>query len=132
MPTPESIVLSKCKDMLKRLEICGWIRHWDRISVGLHMNMQGYMQQHGKKGSPDLLAFIPVDNLMWIMFFEVKRSEGGIQSVAQKEFENKFIGFSNAIYAIITDAKQIKDIIKEARLNSVTINDLGDLPEDIG
>ena len=32
------------------------------------MNMQGYLQRHGKDGSPDLIAFVPVDRTMWIMF----------------------------------------------------------------
>ncbi len=104
--------------MLKGLEICGWVRHWDRTSVGLHMNMQGYMQKHGRNGNPDIQAFVPVDKVMWVMFFEVKRPVGGIQSPDQKTFEAKFQGFDNVIYAIITDSKQIKQLIIEARKTS--------------
>lgn len=134
MTTPEGLVLSKCKDMLKRLEIMGWVRHWDRTSVGLHMNMQGYMQRHGRNGTPDLQAFVPVDETMWVMFFEVKRPDGGMQSDAQKEFENKFVGFHNIIYQIITDAKQIKDSVHNARIKSKNYGKIEDwvLPESIG
>lgn len=126
MSTPESIVLNKCKDMLKKLECMGWVRHWDRLSVGLHMNMQGYMQQHGKKGSSDLISFVPLDETMYVIFFEVKRKEGGVQSISQKEFENKFIGFDNVIYQIITDAKQIKFTVENIRKKSTNYGKLDD------
>ena len=135
METPESIVLSKCKDMLKRLEYAGHVRHWDRLNVGLHMNMQGYLQRHGKDGSPDLIAFVPVDRTMWIMFFEVKRADGkGIQSESQKQFEDKFVCFDNCRYLIVTDAKQIKQAVENARKTSPNYGKIPDgvLPEFIG
>lgn len=116
--TPEGQVLSQCKDMLKRLEIMGWVKHWERMSVGMSMNMQGYRQMTGRVGSADLWAFVPVDEILHIMFFEVKREDGGIQSPAQIEFEHKFIGFHNVIYQIITDPKQIKVTVDNARKKS--------------
>lgn len=133
MPTPESLVLSKCKDLLKKLEIMGWIIHWERLNVGLHMNMQGYMQRHGREGSPDLIAFVPVDQTMWIMLFEVKRPDGGVQSKVQKEFEIKFTGFINTVYQIITDPKQIKITVENARKQSLTYGKIEEweLPIDI-
>lgn len=114
--TPEGLVLAKCKDMLKRLEIMGWVRYWNRMEVGIHYNMQGYIQKHGRKGDPDIICFVPVDETLHIMFFEVKREDGtGIQSQFQQDFENKFVGFHNVIYQIITDAKQIKITVENAR-----------------
>lgn len=134
MSTPESIVLTKCKDLLKKLEIMGWVKHWDRLSVGLHMNMQGYMQKHGRVGSPDLIAFVPVDNIMHTIFFEVKRGDGtGKQSLEQQEFENKFLGFHNVIYQIVTDHKQIKLTVENTRRKSINYGKIEEweLPRDI-
>ena len=117
--TPEGIVLDKCKIMLKRLELMGWIRYWNRMEVGIHYNMQGYIQKHGRKGDPDLFAFVPVDNTLWTMFFEVKREDGtGIQSTSQKDFESKFVGFHNCQYLIVTNVKQIKLAVENARRTS--------------
>lgn len=113
----------------------GWVNYWNRMEVGIHYNMSGYIQKHGKKGDPDLFAFVPVDHILWTMFFEVKREDGkGIQSQSQKDFENKFVGFDNVRYEIITDAKQIKTIVKEARMTSVNYGKLNEseLPEEIG
>lgn len=132
--TPEGAVLTKCKDMLKRLEMMGWVRYWNRMEVGIHYNMQGFLQKHGRKGDPDLITFVPVDNIMWTMFFEVKRPDGGIQSQSQQDFENKFLGFHNVIYEIITDAKQIKLTIENARRKSKTYGKIEEweLPENVG
>lgn len=128
MTTPESLVLSKCKDILKILETMGWVRYWNRMEVGIHYNMQGYINKHGRKGDPDLFAFVPVDQTMWTMFFEVKREDGkGIQSDSQKEFESKFLGFNNVIYSIITDSKQIKKIVEDARKTSPSYGKLSEL-----
>lgn len=130
--TPEGLVLSKCKDMLKSLETMGWIIHWDRISVGLHMNMQGYLQKHGRNGSPDLMAFVKCDEICHILLLEVK-SETGKQSEVQKDFENKFLGLQNVIYALITDASQIKTMVHNIRIKSKTYGKLEswELPESI-
>lgn len=128
MTTPEGLVLSKCKDMLKGLETMGWIRYWNRLEVGIHYNMQGYINKHGRKGDPDLFAFVPVDQTMWTMFFEVKREDGkGVQSPHQKDFENKFLGFNNVRYSIITDAKKIKKIVEEVRKTSPNYGKLSEL-----
>lgn len=123
--TPEGQVLSKCKDMLKKLEMMGWVKHWDRISVGLHMNMQGYFQKHGKAGSPDLMAFVQCDEICHVLFLEVK-SDVGKQSDIQKEFENKWIGLHNVIYTIITDHKQIKELVHNIRIKSKTYGKLAE------
>lgn len=89
------------------------------MEVGIHYNMQGYIQKHGRKGDPDLFAFVPVDNTLWTMFFEVKREDGtGIQSPSQQDFEKKFVGFHNCQYLIVTDAKQIKLTVENARRKS--------------
>lgn len=132
--TPEGAILNKCKEMLKRLEFMGWVTHWDRLNVGLHMNMQGYLNKHGRVGSPDLLVFVPVDEIMYTMFFEVKREDGtGKQSLEQQEFENKFLGFHNVKYEIITDHKQIKLTIENARRKSINYGKIEDweLPKDL-
>ena len=119
MPTPESIVLSKCKDMLKRLETMGLVRYWNRLEVGIHYNMQGYIQKHGRKGDPDLFAFVECDNICHVLFLEVKREDGtGIQSESQQQFENRWIGLHNVGYHIITDAKQIKQLVNNIRRKS--------------
>lgn len=133
--TPEGLVLNKCKDMLKRLEFMGWINYWNRMEVGIHYNMQGYIQRHGKVGDPDLIAFVPVDKTLWTMFFEVKRADGkGIQSAQQKAFEDKFRGLDNVRYEIITDAKQIKYTVESARKTGVDYGKIPDgiLPDRIG
>lgn len=134
LSTPEGIVLSKCKDILKKLEVMGWICYWNRMEVGIHYNMQGYIQKHGRKGDPDLFAFVPVDNTVYVMFFEVKREDGkGIQSPSQQEFENKWIGLHNVSYTIITEAKQIKELVSNIRRKSKTYGKLEDweLPIDL-
>jgi hypothetical protein len=105
------------------------------MEVGIHYNMQGYLQKHGRKGDPDLFAFVPVDDVMHVMFFEVKRDDGkGIQSTSQKEFENKFLGLSNVVYEIVTDAKQIKVTVENARRKSPNYGKIEDweLPENVG
>ena len=133
--TPESIVLDKCKIMLKKLEILGWVIYWNRMEVGIHYNMQGYIQKHGRKGDPDLFAFVPVDNTIWTMFFEVKREDGkGIQSESQKKFEKLWTGFSNVKYIIVTDAIQIKQTVENARKTSLNYGKIphGILPDKIG
>jgi hypothetical protein len=113
--TPEGLVLENCKRMLKTLELQGKVVYWNRLNVGLSINMSGYFQRQGRSGDPDIMAYVPVDRTMWVMFFEVKRPDGGIQSASQKEFEGKFKGFSNVIYAIITDEKQIKYLIHKVK-----------------
>ncbi len=114
--TPEGKVLQDCIKLLKKLEIMGWVVHFERMNVGLSINMAGYLQRQGKSGTSDLIAFVPVDKIMWTMFFEVKREDGkGIQSTSQKEFESKFQGFSNVTYQIITDAKQIEYLIHKVK-----------------
>lgn len=133
MPTPESIVLSKCKDMLKKLEIMGWVNYWNRMEVGIHYNMQGYLQKHGRKGDPDLFAFVPVDNVVHVLFLEVKREDGkGIQSSSQQEFESRWVGMHNVQYVIVTDHKKIKQIVDNVRRKSVNYGKLEDweLPID--
>lgn len=134
MSTPEGIVLSKCKDMLKKLEFMGWICHYERMNVGMSMNMQGYRQMTGRVGSADLWVFVPVDETIWVMFFEVKREEGGIQSQVQKDFENKFLRFHNVVYQIITDAKQIKLAVENVRRKSNNYGKIEEweLPKNIG
>lgn len=133
MSTPEGIVLSKCKDMLKRLESIGWVKHWERMNVGMSMNMQGYRQMSGRVGSADLWAFVSCDNQCHVLFLEVK-SEVGKQSEVQKEFDNKWIGLHNVVYAIITDAKQIKVMVENIRRKSLTYGKIEEweLPLDIG
>lgn len=121
--------------MLKKLEIMGWICYWNRMEVGIHYNMQGFIQKHGRKGDPDLFCFVPVDNIVHVLFLEVKRDDGkGIQSLSQQEFENKWIGLHNVQYSIITEAKQIKLIIDNARRKSLTYGKIEDweLPENVG
>lgn len=133
MATPEGIVLEKCIKLLKVLELQGYIKHFERMNVGLHINMSGYYQRHGTPGMSDLIAFVPVDLVMWVMFFEVKRAEGGIQSTSQKEFENKFLGFTNIVYAIITDSKQIKEHVFKALMTSPKWGILDqELPDMVG
>lgn len=132
--TPEGIVLTKCKDMLKRLEIMGWVRYWNRMEVGIHYNMSGYIQKHGRKGDPDLFAFVPCDNDCHVLFLEIKREDGtGIQSDSQKEFENRWIGLNNVSYSIITDAKQIKLLTENIRRKSPNYGKLEEweLPKEI-
>lgn len=114
MPTPEGLILAKCKDMLKKLETLGWVRHYVRLNVGLHRNMQGYLQQQGTPGESDLVAFVPVLETMHVFFFEVK-SAVGKQSATQKQFEDKLKGFSNVHYHLITDDKQIKYLIQHIK-----------------
>jgi hypothetical protein len=124
--TAEGIVLEKCIRTLKQLELQGKVRHFERMNVGMVRNMQGYLMKQGSKGMSDLIAFVPVDDIMWTMFFEVKRESGGIQSGSQKIFELKFKGFSNVIYEIITYAKQIKQTVENARRKSPNYGKLED------
>ncbi len=134
MSTPEGLVLQKCKDMLKKLEIMGWIKYWNRMEVGIHYNMQGYLQKHGRKGDPDLFTFVSCDNICHVLFLEVKREDGkGIQSSSQQEFENRWIGLHNIGYHIITDAKQIKVLVENIRKKSLTYGKIEEweLPIDI-
>ncbi len=118
MPTPEGIVLSKCKDILKQLELQGKVVHYERMNVGMTRNMQGYLQQQGRVGTSDLFVFVKCDEICWILLLEVKRPDGGKQSDVQIEFENKFIGLHNVIYALVTDHKQIKELVDNVRRKS--------------
>lgn len=131
--TFEKKVLKDCIKLLKKLEIMKWITHFERMNIGLSINMAGYFQRQGKAGTSDLIAFVPVDKTMWVMFFEVKRPSGGFQSKEQKEFEMKFLGFINVIYQLITDASQIKKTIEQARMTSLNYGKIGEweLPESI-
>lgn len=123
--TPEGLILDACKRMLKSLELQGKVTHWERINVGAYRNMQGHVMRQGNVGTSDVIAFVPVDKTMWVMFFEVKRPDGGRQSPEQLEFESKFKGYDNVIYSVITDAKQIKQLVMQARSN---IKDLSKIP----
>lgn len=133
MSTPEGIVLSKCIALLKVLEMQEKIIHWERMNIGMHMNMQGYLQKQGRSGTSDLMVYISVDELIHILLLEVKRPEGGIQSLVQKKFENKFKIFSNVMYSIITDPKQIISMVKHIRSksNKYGIIEEWDLPTEI-
>ncbi len=119
--------------MLKKLEMMGWVRYWNRMEVGIHYNMQGYIQKHGKKGDPDLFAFVPCDNNCHVLFLEVKRPDGGKQSDTQKEFENKWHGLHNIGYHIITDHKQIKELVENIRRKSPNYGKIEEweLPRDL-
>lgn len=130
--TPEGKVLDACKRMLKGLEIMGHVAYWNRMEVGIHYNMQGYLQRHGKVGDPDLIAFVPVDKTMWVMFFEVKREDGkGVHSDNQKKFGLLWTEYTNVIYSIVTDAKQIKNHVKYARSHSTDNSCFDKLDEEI-
>lgn len=131
--TPEGIVLADCKKILKKLEFMGWVSHWERINVGLFYTLWGGKIKIGREDDADLWVFVPVDNIMWIMFFECKDPIKGEQSDGQIEFENKFVGFHNVIYQIITDAKQIKITVDNARKKSKTYGKLEswELPDHI-
>lgn len=111
----------------------GWIKYWIRLNVGMSMNMQGYRQMFGRPGESDLLAFVQCDETCWVLLLEVKREDGGIQSPAQQQFEHRFLGLHNVIYALITDHKQIKDIVHNIRIKSKSYGKLEDweLPKDI-
>ncbi len=132
MSTPESIVLSKCKDLLKKLEFIGWIKHFERMNVGMVRNMQGYMMKQGTVGMSDLIVFVPCDEICHTLFLEVK-SEVGKQSQAQIDFENKWIGLHNVVYALITDPKQIKIMVDNIRRKSKNYGKIEEweLPKDI-
>lgn len=121
--TPEGIVLTKCITLLKKLEIMGWVRHFERMNVGLSINMAGYFQRQGKAGTSDLIVFISCDDICHTLFLEVK-SETGIQSLVQKEFENKWMGLSNVTYALIRDHKEIKLLVENIRRKSTTYGKL--------
>lgn len=130
--TPEGIVLEKCKDMLRKLENSGKILHWTRITVGDFYTFWGGYIKVGKKFEPDLWVFVPVDNLIWVMFFDTKRKEGGDDK--QIVFFDKFKGFTNIVCAFITDPKQIKQAVENARKTSPNYGKIPDgvLPEFVG
>lgn len=131
--TPEGKVLADCIKLLKILELQKKICHWERINVGMTLNMQGYLQKQGRTGTSDLIVYVPVDETLHILLLEVKRAEGGIQSESQKEFENKFLGLHNVIYSLITDSKKIKELVENVRRKSTIYGKLEEweLPENI-
>ena len=113
----------------------GWVVYWNRMEVGIHYNMQGYIQKHGRKGDPDLFAFVACDNECHVLFLEVKRDDGkGIQSESQQQFEKRWIGLHNVSYTIITDAKQIKTLVENIRRKAKDYGKIEDweLPKEIG
>lgn len=132
--TPEGIVLATCIKTLKQLEIQGKITHWDRMQVGLSLNVSGYYQKQGRNGSADLWCFVPVDDVMWVLFFEVKRPNGGVQSKVQKEFESKWFKYENVMYSIITNCNEIIYLIECIRKQSKNYGKINrdDLPEEVG
>lgn len=131
MPTPEGLVLSKCKEMLKKLEIQGKISHWTRINVGTFYTQWGSYIKIGREFEPDLWVFVPVDDIIWIMFLDTKKSSGGDNN--QDVFFNKFNSFHNVICSYITDSKQMKILIENIRRKSKTYGKLEswELPEEI-
>jgi hypothetical protein len=62
-------------------------------------------------GSPDIEIWIPKDNLVYIIMAECKKPEGGIFSIKQKQYRDKYLKYKNVLYEGITDVKELKNII---------------------
>lgn len=125
----EKEILKKCKlklDYWQSQKVCIW---WDRLNSG-KMQFEGRWTQLCKPGTPDLVAYIAVNAICYVIFFECKRDLKSKQSALQKEFENKFEHYLNVIYLVVTNPGQVDEAIE--RITKFHHNQLEQMGKDMG
>lgn len=105
---PEETVKFKCIAALETWMSWGVVIDYDDVSgLGKHMNMfTGRWTMHTQKGKRDLIAWFRVGDQLWTYLIECK-SEVGVQSPAQVEYEAKWKGLKNVIYEVVTSRSQV-------------------------
>jgi hypothetical protein len=92
---------------------------FERLNSGKVMSaFSGRWMQLCKKGTPDYIALINDGEFIHVLFIEGK-SNIGVQSAEQKEFENGMLGFINVHYIV---ARSASDVTK--KINNITVKDL--------
>lgn len=69
------------------------------------------LDYYHENGDPDIEIWINHKNHIFIIMAECKKPIGGIFSLSQKKYENKYKIFDNVLYIGITDVIQLKEII---------------------
>lgn len=107
--TPEAKLLKECRQRISAWLERGIVIHTERINSG-KININGRWIQMAQAGTPDLVVYLNHNSICYILWFECK-SETGIQTYEQHEFEYKFKNLNNVIYEVIRDSKQIDKTI---------------------
>lgn len=94
----------KCQEEFKNIR-------WYPIHVGLFRNVRGTPIMIGKKGWPDLFAFLPSAGLLTVIAVEVKTGNS-VLSKDQKNFKKMFEGF-DGLYITARSAQQVINEIRD-------------------
>lgn len=101
----ESEISKAVQERLNQWESWDVVLFHDRYNAG-HIQMGYRWVKLCKTGHPDRIAYLNINNTCWIYLIEVKTEEG-IQSPKQCEFEEIFQGMSNVVYELVRSSKQI-------------------------
>lgn len=124
----ESDISKSVQERLNQWESWGIVLFHDRYNSG-HIQMGYRWVKLCKTGHPDRIAYLNINNTCWIYLIEVKTEEG-IQSPKQCEFEEIFQGMSNVVYELVRSPKQV-DITLE-RISKRTESLMNDMNVHMG
>ncbi len=103
---------------MKESEISKQVQHkldnWKAKGVVFtHMRLNSGTIQIGRRwvklcdaGTPDRVAYVNREGICWVYFIEVK-TDTGVQSYEQHEFQHIFKDISNVVYEVVRTAKQV-------------------------
>lgn len=107
----ERDILRSCKHRLDYYQSVGVVVHHDRLNSG-KMQIEGRYVQLCASGTPDIVAYIRIVDICYVLFIECKRDAKAVWREDQRNFARKFTSFNNVVYLLVYDPRELDKTIE--------------------